>query len=226
MRCVIQLGAYFWGASLSGFHCLKCTAPCSHERTVQKVYRAKRAAPVQPLPAQQAMCSNPTLASPDERVFPARALGGSGAGVDVWAQPGLLKSSPYRSYVFFFTLSLKVSSYPVLLLRSLSCSLHLSVIDAYKYKVNGPIGFLFLASSKGQLMGGVHENPRLQVFTLWPHFNSWNRIYVHIYIFLNKGSLELTTFFLMVFWVHLSQLGDHAVELCGSQMGISASSPK
>lgn len=27
---------------------------------------------------------------------------------------------------------------------------------------------------------------RLQVFTLWPHFNSWNRIYVHIYIFLIK----------------------------------------
>lgn len=128
--------------------------------------------------------------------------------------------------LFLFKLLLKVSSYTVLLSRSLSYSLHVSVIDAYKYKVNGPIGFLFLASSKGQLMGGVHEKPRLQVFTLWPHFNSWNRIYVHIYIFLNKGSLELTTFFLMIFWVHLSQLGDHAVELCGSQMGISASSPK
>lgn len=224
MRCVIQLDAYFWGASLSGFHCLKCTAPCSHEQTVQNVHRAKCAAPACSASVMFEFSFN--LHKLRCEVFPAWALGGSGAGVDVWAQPGLLKSSPCRFFFFFFTLSLKVSSYPVLLSRSLSCSLHVSVIDAYKYKVNGPIGFLFLASSKGQLMGGVHEKPRLQVFTLWPHFNSWNRIYVHIYIFLNKGSLELTTFFLMVFWVHLSQLGDHAVELCGSQMGISASSPK
>lgn len=221
MRCVIQLDAYLWGASLSGFHCLKCTAPCSHEQTVCRKCTKQN---VQSLPAQQAMREfTANLHKLRWKFFQIGLLVAQELGLIVWAQPGLLKSSPYCSYFFFFTLSLKVSSYPVLLSRSLSCSLHMSVIE---YKVNGPIGFLFLASSKGQLMGGVHEKPRLQVFTLWPHFNSWNRIYVHIYIFLNKGSLELTTFFLMVFWVHLSQLGDHAVELCGSQMGISASSPK